>query len=45
MPIDVFLLQTYTSVGKSQKYFYLQLTNVAKTQPLIPTIIWCRQIH
>ncbi|KAG5129084.1 hypothetical protein JHK84_035481 [Glycine max] len=30
------------SVGKSQKYFYLQVTNVGKTQPFVPTIIWCK---
>ncbi|RZB70601.1 Serine carboxypeptidase II-3 [Glycine soja] len=32
------------SVGKSQKYFYLQVTNVGKTQPFVPTIIWSKQL-
>ena len=45
MLTDAFFLQTWISVGKSQKYFYLQLTNVGKTQPLVPIIIWCRQKH
>ena len=41
-PTDAFFLQTLISVGKSQKYFYLQVTNVGKTQPFVPTIIWCK---
>ena len=42
---DAVFLRTWISVGKSQKYFYLQLTNVGKTQPFVPIIIWCRQKH
>ena len=44
MLTNAFFLPTWISVGKSQKYFYLQL-NVGKTQPLVPIIIWCRQKH
>ena len=42
MLTDAFFLQILISVGKSQKYFYLQVTNVGKTQPFVPTIIWCK---
>ena len=38
MLTDSFFLQTWISVGKSQKYFYLQLTNVGKTQPLYQSL-------
>ena len=42
MLTDAFFLQILISVGTSQKYFYLQVTNVGKIQPFVPIIIWCK---